>query len=99
MYGRSAVLDARRNAVAPAMLILPLPADPLSSRRLTSVLYFTNSRANCRLLTLPEPVGGGWPSGSSPRLGLRTHDRACNGANPERWSFELAPALSSSTAN
>ena len=33
---------------------------------------------NSRLVSLPDPVGGGFPSSSSPRFGLRTQDSMCS---------------------
>ena len=99
MYGRSAVLEASRKGVAPGMPSLPRPDAPFPSRRFTSAPRATRSRANWRLVSLPEPVGGGWPSGSSPRFGLRTHESTCSGVNPDRSSFGSAPAFTSSRAN
>ena len=72
MSGTSAVTAASRKGVAPTLLRMPRPDVPFLSRSFTLAPWDTSFRTKSRLLRLPDPLGAGSPSGSSPRFGLRT---------------------------
>ena len=99
MYARSAVEAAQRKGVASLTEIRRWEPPLVFFRRLTSAPRATSSRANSRLVMLPDPRGGGLPLELSPISGFLTHESACNGAKPVRSSFGLAPASISSSAN
>ena len=60
MSGTSAVEAAARKGVAPALLRMPRPDTPFLSGRFTLAPWATISLTNSRLVSLPEPMGGGF---------------------------------------
>ena len=82
--GASALVQASMNGDMPVRFNIPLPDLPLLSRTFTSAPCAASCFTNCRLLRLPEPIGEGSPSSSSPRAGLRTQTTVCSAVKPER---------------
>ncbi len=80
--GKSAVLQASKSGVAPIMFSSAFPGvRRFVSWRFGLAPIETICLTKARLLTRPEPRGGGSPSIPSPLLGFLTQLMTCNGKN------------------